>query len=427
MMKKGTILFAFALFAACAAFAQGAPADEDPNIISQIFTGVIENYIGKTTFAVLAGSMGICTPPASYGNIYLSLVQSSIIAVLVSLLLSVVLFFIGRMLRKEAGAPPSSFLSLKITDAMVSIILIVLVGLAYFQSGGPDYIPLLRGMEYVSTVISLTVNSYFFMMVMNWMMHFMMGVTIPLDILSQVGNRMMSISLDKILSPVVTLITILSTYSNLVVGEFITKLGLLCFVRSSMFYIMLPLGFFLRGFGIGKGAGNAIIALCIALHFFYPIMLTMNFAIFNADMAMNAEELSTDVLSSAAMYAKFAAIPLMLKVAGAGVSTVAKPLANANMPAWFKSPALIMATSGIVNLMTVMSKFSSFWVLAYVTFVATTMFQGTYGVILFLVKLIALYGMILTAIDIFATLMFARELSGILGTPIELSAFMKIL
>jgi hypothetical protein len=437
MMKKGIVLVAFALFAACAAFAQEAAAEDSDNFISHLFQSVIDNYIGKSTFIVLAGSIGMCTPAASYGGISdwysLSLVQSSIMAVLVSFLLSVILYFIGKMLRKDtSGVQPSSFISLKITDSLVSIIIIVLIALAYFGSGGPDYIPLLRGMEYVSTVISLTVNSYFFMMVMNWMMHFMMNITIPLDVLSQVGSRMMSISLDKILSPVVTLVTILSTYSNLVVGEFITKLGLLCFVRSSMFYVMLPLGFFLRGFGIGKGAGNGIIALCIALHFFYPIMLTMNYAIFNVDMGLDSETFSTNVLSSAAMYMKFAAIPLMLKMTLGGTAAVV-PLVKSGMPDFFTKnmPAIsawfAKATGGMVNLVTVMSKYSSFWVLAYVTFMATTLFQGTYGVILFLVKLIALYGMILTAIDIFATLMFARELSGILGTQIELSAFMKIL
>jgi hypothetical protein len=428
------------LLLACASFAQTAqPTQPQPgaseNIISSIFSGIIENWIGKTTFNVLAGSIDMCAPKTEYGNIYLALVQLSITAVLVSLFLSVVLYFFGKMMYKDtSNVQPSSFLTLKITDSLVSIIVIILIALAYFQSGGPDYVPLLNGMKYVSTVISLTVNSYFFMMVMNWMMHFVMNVSIPLDIMSQLGTRMMGLGLDKILSPVSTLITILSTYSNLVVGEFMTKLGLLCFVRSSMFYVLLPLGFFLRGFSMSKGAGNSIIALCIALHFFYPIMLTMNYAIFNVDMALDANTLSSVMFNSAVSYLKFATLPLMVKAAVGGTAVVAQPLANSGLPSWLSSriPAGVTswfgkASGGFVNLVGVMSKFSSFWVLAYVTLISVGIFQGTYGIIFFLAKVIAVYGLVLTAIDIFATLTFARELSGILGTPIELSAFMKIL
>ncbi len=442
-MAKYRIVPFVLLLLICASFAQEAiPPSPQPSdsgsIISSVFSSIIDNWIGKTTFGVLAGSIDLCKPKGEYTNaLDIPLVQFSVTAVLVSLLLSVVLYFFGKIMYKEtSNVQPSSFLSLKITDSIVSVLIIALIWLAYLQSGGPDYIPLLRGMEYVSTVISLTVNSYFFMMVMNWMMHFIMNVSIPLDIMSQLGSSMMSLSLDKILSPVSTLITILSTYSNLVVGEFMTKLGLLCFVRSSMFYVLLPLGFFLRGFSMSRGAGNAIIALCIALHFFYPIMLTMNYAIFNVDMALDANALSTTVFDSAVSALKFAAIPLMVRVGVAGATTMTKPLASSGiqsqnwltkwipqgMAKWFAPVA-----GSFVNLVGVMSKFSSFWVLAYVTLISVGIFQGTYGIIFFIAKVIALYGLILTAIDIFATLAFARELSGILGTPIELSAFMKIL
>jgi hypothetical protein len=80
-----------------------------------------------------------------------------------------------------------------------------------------------------------------------------------------------------------------------------------------------------------------------------------------------------------------------------------------------------------VNLFSVLSKGSTVLLLAYLSLISMIVFNAIFGVIYLLVKLVLVYGIILTAIDIFATLMFARELSGILGTPIELSAFMKIL
>jgi hypothetical protein len=126
-------------------------------------------------------------------------------------------------------------------------------------------------------------------------------------------------------------------------------------------------------------------------------------------------------------------VPLAISAATSIGGKIASPVAGTAIPG-LKIPAAVKgwfgssrAFLGFSNLMSVMSKWSSLYVLAYVTFMAMMMIEGTYGIIFFLAKIIALYGLILTAIDIFATLMFARELSGILGTQIELSAFMKIL
>ena len=49
---------------------------------------------------------------------------------------------------------------------------------------------------------------------------------------------------------------------------------LLCFVKSNMLIILLPAGFFLRGFGV-KAGGNALIALAFSMFFLYPQMIIM--------------------------------------------------------------------------------------------------------------------------------------------------------
>ncbi|MFA5930288.1 MAG: hypothetical protein WC861_05380 [Candidatus Micrarchaeia archaeon] len=49
---------------------------------------------------------------------------------------------------------------------------------------------------------------------------------------------------------------------------------LLCFVKSSMLTILLPAGFFLRGFGL-KAGGNALIGIAISMFFVYPYMMNL--------------------------------------------------------------------------------------------------------------------------------------------------------
>ena len=49
---------------------------------------------------------------------------------------------------------------------------------------------------------------------------------------------------------------------------------LLCFVKGHMLTILLPAGFFLRGFGL-KAGGNALIGIAIAMYFVYPYMIIL--------------------------------------------------------------------------------------------------------------------------------------------------------
>jgi len=49
---------------------------------------------------------------------------------------------------------------------------------------------------------------------------------------------------------------------------------LLCFIKSNMLTILLPAGFFLRGFGV-KAGGNALLGIAISLFFVYPYMVNM--------------------------------------------------------------------------------------------------------------------------------------------------------
>jgi hypothetical protein len=49
---------------------------------------------------------------------------------------------------------------------------------------------------------------------------------------------------------------------------------LICFIKTNMLVILLPAGFFLRGFGL-KAGGNALLAIALVLFFIYPHMIIM--------------------------------------------------------------------------------------------------------------------------------------------------------
>jgi len=443
---KNMIVPLLLLFMLSASFAQTAPPanpddapasapltleDQTKSWVADAFSYVINNVAGKGIYNMLMDHTKFCRPPPgeNINSTYISTLSLTGVAIMVSLLISIIIFMIAKMLAKhDSPVSPSSYLALKGTDSVVSILLLVLIFAAYVFVGGPDYIPLIRGMEYVSTVLSLSTTGSMFVIIMKFMMGYVSNASIPLSMMSQMGASMVSLSFDKVLSPVMTLMSILSNYAGLVVGEFMTKLGLLCFIRSSMFAVFLPMGFFLRGFGLTKGAGNAILALAIAFFFFYPVTLTMNLAILNVDTALNSQTLGTAVWNSAASYVKFMAIPLTLSFASKAVPRgIGEDMMNFLRTKFPSVSGTVKVLNAGVNLFSVLSKGSTVLLLAYLSLISMIVFNAIFGVIYLLVKLVLVYGIILTAIDIFATLMFARELSGILGTPIELSAFMKIL
>ena len=49
---------------------------------------------------------------------------------------------------------------------------------------------------------------------------------------------------------------------------------LICFIQSNMLVLLLPAGFFMRGFGL-KAGGNALLGIAISLFFIYPYMINL--------------------------------------------------------------------------------------------------------------------------------------------------------
>jgi hypothetical protein len=54
-----------------------------------------------------------------------------------------------------------------------------------------------------------------------------------------------------------------------------SQVFLLCFIKSHMLTVLLPAGFFLRGFGL-KAGGNALIGIALSMYFIYPYMIILS-------------------------------------------------------------------------------------------------------------------------------------------------------
>ena len=64
----------------------------------------------------------------------------------------------------------------------------------------------------------------------------------------------------------------------------------ICFIKSSMLTILIPAGFFLRGFGL-KAGGNALLGIAISLFFIYPYMISLTGSVV-------ASQLQDDIISN---------------------------------------------------------------------------------------------------------------------------------
>jgi len=69
---------------------------------------------------------------------------------------------------------------------------------------------------------------------------------------------------------------------------------LICFIKSNMLFILLPAGFFLRGFGL-KAGGNALLGIALSLFFIYPYMV-------NLTGSAIASQIGDDITANLAVY-----------------------------------------------------------------------------------------------------------------------------
>ncbi len=90
------------------------------------------------------------------------------------------------------------------------------------------------------------------------------------------GPAYMTVSLQiaPMFKPILDILGVTMQLITTAVAMWAAQEFLLCFIKTNMLIILLPAGFFLRGFGL-KAGGNALIGIALALFIIYPHMIIM--------------------------------------------------------------------------------------------------------------------------------------------------------
>ena|GEM_PF-916024 len=90
------------------------------------------------------------------------------------------------------------------------------------------------------------------------------------------GPAYMTVSLQiaPMFKPILDILGVTMQLITTAVAMWAAQEFLLCFIQTHMLVILLPAGFFLRGFGL-KAGGNALIGIALSLFIIYPHMIIM--------------------------------------------------------------------------------------------------------------------------------------------------------
>ncbi len=84
-----------------------------------------------------------------------------------------------------------------------------------------------------------------------------------------------SFSLSPAFRPLFDALGLMLSLLSVAVGEWFIQIWLLTFIKTRMLSIFVPIGLFLRAFGLQRG-GDALIAIAIGFFFVYPFMLNVS-------------------------------------------------------------------------------------------------------------------------------------------------------
>lgn len=160
--------------------------------------------------------------------------------------------------------------------AILSILSLSFVGLQEFGTGNIDtartYAAIIRntmGMDLAGVVLASTVTSFF-------------ATASPQ--FRPFGDKIgiyISFQVAPMFRPLFDMIGIMIQMLSISVLEWFAHDFMLCFIKTKMLTVLLPAGIFLRIFGLRAG-GNALIGVAIALYFMYPFMLVQTGQIITA-------------------------------------------------------------------------------------------------------------------------------------------------
>ena len=233
-----------------------------------------------------------------------------------------------------------------------------------------------------------------------------------------------SFSLSPAFRPLFDALGLMLSLLSVAVGEWFVQIWLLAFIKTRMLSIFVPIGLFLRAFGLQRG-GDALIAIAIGFFFVYPFMLNVSaIAIQNYLQSEFSGTSSVVEASDGSHYSSFdecidhtsastSAAVCFFKLSTAGALGYVKSLV---VDQFGIGPSLLLA--GLVQLFT--GALPAAIGVSFMIFYMMALIKASLFYILVVSLIVPLF-------ILFITLTLIKEIALFLGTHMDFSAFEKLI
>lgn len=204
-------------------------------------------------------------------------------------------------------------------------------------------------------------------------------------------RQAMTIQLGPVFRPAIDAVSFCLQFLITTYGEWMVFIFIFCFIQKWMLPFFFPLGLLLRAFPQTRGGGNALIALSIALATIYPFMFYVDSQIFDVQFPQSR-------------------------------SVFQEPIG------YFKSAVnALYSTLTVGGAIAIFFAFSFIYVTPFMVSAIVLTNYMLFDVAIQVLHLVVMFSIILPIMNIFITLAFAREISRMLGTELNISAFAKLI
>lgn len=344
---------------------------------------------------------------------------NSFLAITISLLISILSYY-GVKFVGKTNINASSILAMKVQDIIITVLLVLIFGGMFMAVGGTNYGFIRNSMKFTKDIV-LEASTYILILsFLNSIIVLLSQLSVPLPFNADYVFAI-TINFQQAVKPLIDASFTIAGFYSFLLSEWTSKFFILCFMRFYAYPILIPLGILLRSFNFTRGAGNALIAITLSFFFVYPIMLSFNYALYKSTLG----KLSLYKLEPVRQV-MYNIGPIILYIGGISLGkNIFSKLISGKMP-WIKDflnkPSI--STGALKFLSGIVAKTGQLTILIVglmitINYITKILIQS--------VNLIVIYSFILTALNIYVTLVLAQEISRHLGTEIELSAFMKVL
>ncbi len=398
-------------------------------VLDSVKKGAIKFFklLKDSATSMLPGALGnYCSDTVSSPTIIIS---AFLVASVITLLLAVFRYFLRKLSGQEfQGVNPNMELSAGIYHVAESIIILFFILIFYsgFVDSTGHHVFMDSAKKFTAEISSqmvLQIGIVGSIAIITYGVYNSFEVDLPLVSSAQFY---LPIAFGKTLQPIIDAYGLLSQFIAVGFGEWFSKYLILCFIGKYALILLLPVGFIFRSMKLTEGFGNAIIALTLSLFFFYPMLLSIDSAIYEA-VKKDSELYLFDFNSQ---FMKLFTPLLTTLAVGTAVIGGSKLFATFFGSFGMGSSGLFNAIKGMGGAL--ISNIKDVFV-GMILNPALRLGMSIGILMLFirsiewLIVLLGIFSFIFTILNIYLVVSLAYVISKALGTPLDLSALMRMI